>query len=181
MWFSVFFLKITCLGVVTAEMFQNSHKQDANKIPSNRMDVMQKMTETFDEVGVALTLWLRVCVCVYRYIHMCVCVCIYIYMCVYIYAHTWLVDVNQQMCNNWSACLSFYYSHVLSYQWLLAILIRSFWIKRVQGCKLWNVQNYYELVYFQDADWESFFTDITTCVSMYLSAKKEAEKWSCWH
>lgn len=45
-----FFIQCSgCQGVVTAEMFQNSHKQDANKIPSNRMDVMQKMTETFDE------------------------------------------------------------------------------------------------------------------------------------
>uniref|UniRef100_G3UQ14 Cohesin subunit SA n=1 Tax=Meleagris gallopavo TaxID=9103 RepID=G3UQ14_MELGA len=47
-----FFIQCSgCQGVVTAEMFQNSHKRDANKIPSNRMDVMQKMTETFDEVG----------------------------------------------------------------------------------------------------------------------------------
>ena len=55
MCFSVFFLKITFLGVVTAEMFQNSHQQDANRIHSNKMDVIQKMTETFDEVGAALT------------------------------------------------------------------------------------------------------------------------------
>ncbi|XP_021267561.1 cohesin subunit SA-2-like isoform X3 [Numida meleagris] len=45
-----FFIQCSgCQGMVTAEMFQNSHKQDANKTPSNRMDVMQKMTETFDE------------------------------------------------------------------------------------------------------------------------------------
>uniref|UniRef100_A0A8C2U984 Cohesin subunit SA n=1 Tax=Coturnix japonica TaxID=93934 RepID=A0A8C2U984_COTJA len=46
-----FFIQCSgCQGMVTAEMFQNSHKRDGNKIPSNRMDVMQKMTETFDEV-----------------------------------------------------------------------------------------------------------------------------------
>ncbi|XP_015706727.1 cohesin subunit SA-2-like isoform X1 [Coturnix japonica] len=45
-----FFIQCSgCQGMVTAEMFQNSHKRDGNKIPSNRMDVMQKMTETFDE------------------------------------------------------------------------------------------------------------------------------------
>jgi len=76
MWFSVFFLKITCLGVVTAEMFQNSHKQDANKIPSNRMDVMQKMTETFDEVGG------------FDFVTSCVCVCVYVYICVCVYIKT---------------------------------------------------------------------------------------------
>ncbi|XP_065597302.1 cohesin subunit SA-2-like [Cyrtonyx montezumae] len=45
-----FFIQCSgCQGVVTAEMFQNSQKQDTNRIPSNRMDVMQKMTENFDE------------------------------------------------------------------------------------------------------------------------------------
>ncbi|OXB80401.1 UNVERIFIED_CONTAM: hypothetical protein H355_003457, partial [Colinus virginianus] len=45
-----FFIQCSgCQGMVTAEMFQNSQKQDANRIPSNRMDVMQKMTENFDE------------------------------------------------------------------------------------------------------------------------------------
>lgn len=48
----------------------------------------------------------------------------------------------------------------------------------MQDCNLRNVQKYDELVYFQDADWERFFTDLTTCVNMYLSVKKEAEKWS---